>query len=375
MSEEITVTKTINNIKKTIQKQFIYINNPEEDILKAGGSLIVKISYDPKTIFHFLKFLFNKKYVDLDKEKGLFFVDDKTNWEFLLRTRRGYLRVYDWKGYSVSIGSVSADVSDDLKKDAISLKNIIESNITNFLEFKKIESKKTLQENPLYNFMHAFASLDMLFKFSLERNKKDNFGLIESLILLVSFIDTMLRYSILLTRINKRKSTEIDPDLLELFFQKGNEYMSERDIFRIAQKEVDFIKHDKPLFFKRANDLYDLRNRVVHRYAITNFQYIEIKDIISQYKDLRKVLSDLVSRLEREQADLKVGFITKEDLKPLSYTELTKRLDDVFETKVNPYKIIKTAPQREAIFSDKFENGVNPKFEYIFEKIMKNNNK
>lgn len=361
----------INEIKEIFKSNFVYINDFKKMPQKENWSVIEKIDKNPKMIFHFLEFLSEKKYIDLYKEKGIIFIDDKITWEFLLKTNYGFIRIYDWKGYNVSISTNSSN-NNELKEKVLLIKGIIEDNIDNFLEFRKIFSKNILEQRPLDNFMKAWISMELLFNFSLERYKKEDYGLLEGLILLVSLIDTILRYSILLTRINKRKTKKIDSDFPELFLQKDNHFLSERDIFKIAQEEVSFRGYSKKDFFKRVNELYDCRNKAVHRYAITNFQYIEIKNIINQYKDLKEILYKIVVKLEHKQVELGVGFLKKDELTPKSDKETIEMVENILETKMNPYKIVKKAPERESIFSDKFKNGINPKVEkFLAEKYKK----
>jgi len=370
MEENIFIK--IENIKKEIKDNFIYIDKLENCPERSGGSMVEKLNLSPNIVFHFIEFIFECKHVDLDALRGTIFIDDKVTWEFLLKTEFGYLTIHDWKGYNVSIASVGglgSEINKDLSNKAILLKRIIEENIDKFIDFRKNEAKKGLEERPLDNFMHAFVSLSFLLNLSLESNKKGT-GFMESLILHVSLIDTMLRYCILLTRINQRKSKKIDSDLPELFHQDGKKYLSERAIFDLAQKELDFLHHDKNLFFESVNQLYDERNKAVHRYAITNFQYSEIREILNKHLGLKDILSELIISLEKEQSELGVGFITKDDLN-LSDEDLDKEMKQIIETKIDPAIFTKKTPIREAMFSDKYKGGVNPKFKKIFKKFEK----
>ena len=370
---EEDIFNRITQIKKEVKDNFIYINNLEDCPTRSGGSMVQKLQLNPKTVFHFLEFIFECKHIDLDALRGTIFIDDKVTWEFLLKTESGYLRVYDWKGYNVSIGSVGGlgnEIDKDLSAKALLLKRIIEENIDRFIEFRKKEAKRNLEEWPLDNFMHAFISLNFLLEISLEANKKGRTGFIESLILYVSLIDTMLRYCILLTRINQRKSKKVDPDLPELFHQDGKKYLSERTIFDLAQKEVDFLIHDRDLFFEKVNSLYDERNKAVHRYAITNFQYSEIKDILQENLELKDILFELVVSLEKEQSELGVGFITKSDLAQ-SDEDSIEEMKRIIETKIDPSIFTKKTPVREAMFSDKYKSGVNPKLKKVMKKFKK----
>lgn len=369
---EENIFSQIEKIRKEIKDNFVYIDNLEDCPKRSGGSMVEKLNLNPGMVFHFLEFIFECEHVDLDALRGTLFVDDKVTWEFLLKTEFGYIRIYDWKGYSVSIGSVDGlgnSINENLSKKITLLKKIIEENIDKFIDFRKNEAKRDLEERPLDNFMHAFVSLNFLLEISLEANKKGRTGFIESLILYVSLIDTMLRYCILLTRINQRKSKKVDPDLPELFHQDGKKFLSERAIFDLAQKEVDFLKHNKSLFFETVNSLYDERNKAVHRYAITNFQYSEIKDILQKNLGLKDILFELVVSLEKEQSELGVGFITKSDL-ALSDEDSIEEMKKIIETKIDPAIFTKKTPVRESMFSGKYKGGINPKVKKVMKKIQ-----
>lgn len=372
--ENKTIFEEIDEVKKIVKENFVYINNVKDIPSTKGGSAAEKIYTNPTKVFHFLEFIFECSYIDLDKEQGYIFIDDKVSWEFLFKTDAGYIRVYDWKGYSVSLG-VAEDLNSNpgLRDKVNLLKRIIEDNLEKLSEFRKRESKKFLDEWPLDNFMQALASQHFLFNISLEANKK-GFGLLESLVLYVGLIDTMLRYSILLVRINKRKSKKIEPDLKELYCQKGAKYISEREIFTLAKKEVDFLNYDKEKFFADVNDLYDLRNKAVHRYAITNFQYSEVREALDQYIGLKNILSEVMIALEKEQVELGVGFLTKESLE-LPNEDAKKEILQSLERKVYPSVIIKETPKREAMFSDKYRAGIHPKLRKVFNKIRRTGKK
>lgn len=371
--ETLYTSTEIADLKKQFADNFIYINALKDQPEDTNGSMVAKIDKNPKRVFHFLEYISDCEYVDLDKEAGTIFVDDKVTWNFLFKTEYGYINVYDWKGYSVSISSVNkfgVETSSHLKEKVTLLKDLIEKNIDKIDSFKKTEAKMALEAHPLDNFMNALGSLYMLFNLAKETNKNTGLGYLETLILYVSLLDTMLRYSILLTRINQRMSKTIDADLLDLFYQGGKSYLSERAIFNLAVEEVDFLHHSKQDFFEKAHKLYDERNKAVHRFAITNFQYIEIKEVLEKYIGLESILSDIMMSLEEKQAELGVGFILKENLN-LSKEEWEKEMKYIAKTKINPSLITTKIPEREPMFSDKYKGGVNPKLKKVMKKYEK----
>ncbi|HVX01187.1 MAG TPA: hypothetical protein VHA52_12255, partial [Candidatus Babeliaceae bacterium] len=132
-----------------------------------GGSMLIKTKFHPELTFHFLEFMFNEKYIDIFKEAGYTFIDDKTRWDYYLKSPNGYIHIYDWKGYSVSIGSVSAELGTEdprAVEDANLLNDLIERSIGKFFEFRKANSKQYLNEYTFDNFMDAFVTLHLLFR-------------------------------------------------------------------------------------------------------------------------------------------------------------------------------------------------------------------
>ncbi|HYH16078.1 MAG TPA: hypothetical protein VD794_12690, partial [Flavisolibacter sp.] len=353
------------SIRSDLQAKFAYVESRADLPLLSGGSMLEKVFIDPHGVFYFLEFLLDIKYIDVIAESGMRFLDDKTTWEFFLMSENGFLRIYDWKGYSVSVGFVGsgslADVSEPLRKDAKHLAKLIEQYSNRFAGFRKAASRAELESDPFGNFIIAFTSLRYLFNLSLLENKS-NSGHLESLILLVSLIDTELRYIILLTRINQRKTKGIDEDLQELYQQTGNQkFITERGIFKIAEQEVDFSIHDKASFFERVNTLYDERNRAVHRYAITSYQYNQSKEAVMKYKNLIDILDEIVEKLEKRQVELKVGFLNPNSFMK-SESEMEAIMHKILETKVDPTALYHSAPTRVAIFSDEYTDGIHPAY-------------
>lgn len=364
------ILEELKSLRDEITQNFEVVDSVDQLPKKMGGGMLVKTDFDPELAFHFLEFIFNREYVDIFKKAGYTFIDDKTRWAYHLKGPNGYIRVYDWKGYSVSIGSMMGIDSKDSKvsEDAELLNSLIEKGIDKFFDYRKAETKDNLNNYTFDNFMNAFLTLHLLFKDSRKQNEKRE-GYLESLILLVSLIDTHLRYLILLTRINERKTSVIDTDFPILFHQDGDEYITERDVLALAKKEVTFKEGTKSIFFKRVNRLYDYRNRAIHRYAISNFQYAESRLIVDESEDLKDILLEMVVALEHEQVRLGVGFIKPEELEESSLSE--KELQKIIESKIDPSLILREFPDRESMFSDKFPGGVNPAFKDIMDDVLK----
>jgi len=360
-------------IRKKLQKRFAFVKTFDDLPKSLGGSALLHIEVSPKIAFHFLEFIFEVDYVDIMQEAGFRFLDDKTTWEYFLMSENGFLRIYDWKDYTVSVGSFGLSdkgTAKGLEKDAEYLKHLVEGNIEKFDDYRQAHYKKYLDQYPFDNFMNAFVSLGILLNESLEEFEV-NRGYLEALMLLVAMIDTELRYAILLTRINVRKTKKVDPDFRELFQQVDNSYITERGIFKLANREIEFPNYDKENFFKRANELYDIRNRAVHRYAITNFQYSESRDAVKKYLDLKDILYEIIVALEKEQVRLGVGFIKENELGWSSKIEKRQELGRVIASKIDSTMVLPRTSEREPMFSDKYPEGFHPSLKETMKEIKK----
>lgn len=370
---EPEILNELENIRDQLRDRFAFVESADDLPKPWGGSLIVHIDVNPEIAFHFLEFIFEVAYVDIMQEAGFRFIDDKTSWEYFVMSENGFFRVYDWKGYTVSIGSFGLNdkgTKEGLEKDAEYLKKLIEENIKKFGEYRKVYYKDRISQYPFDNFMDAFMSLTLLFRDSLAEIENTH-DYLEALILLVSLLDTQLRYSILLTRINVRKSKKIDDDFWDLFQQtEGGKFIPERGIYSLAEKEVSFPHYDIELFIKRINELYDIRNRAVHRFAITNFQYSESKIAVEAYRDLVDILFTMIEELEHEQVELGVGFLKQDDF-DLPEHKLRKEMIRAVSGKIDPNVLIPRTKERVPMFSDEYPDGYHPALKEVMETLKK----
>ncbi|HUS25976.1 MAG TPA: hypothetical protein VMY99_01345 [Nevskiaceae bacterium] len=370
---EPDLLKQLEEIRKQLRDRFAFVESADDLPKPWGGSGMLHIDVNPKVAFHFLEFIFDVAYTDIMIEAGFRFIDDKTTWEYFVMSENGFLRIYDWKGYTVSVGSFGLKdkgTEAALEKDAKYLKKLVEENLGKFDDYRQIQYKNHLDQYPFDNFMDAFVSLTLLFRDAMDELDNTH-DYLEALILLVALLDTQLRYSILLTRINIRKSKKIDPDFWELFQQsEGGKFITERGIYKLAEDEVEFPDYDKTLFFKRINELYDIRNRAVHRFAITNFQYSESRIAVEAYRDLVDVLFTIIKNLEHEQVKLGVGFIKKGEL-DLPEHEFRKEIIRAVGGKIDSKALIPRTKEREPMFSDAYPDGYHPSLKEFMEEMKK----
>lgn len=139
----------LESLRRQIRQRFAFVESADDLPKPWGGSGILHIDVNPKLAFHFLEFIFELSYVDILQEAGFSFVDDKTSWEYFLMSENGFLRIYDWKNYTVSVGSFGVSnegTKEGLEEDAQLLKELLEKNIDKFNEYKKAEYSKHLED-------------------------------------------------------------------------------------------------------------------------------------------------------------------------------------------------------------------------------------
>lgn len=172
-----------------------------------------------------------------------------------------------------------------------------------------------------HNFMTGFAAAVELDK----RAAKEG-CFVECVVLSAAVIDGTLRMGLILKH---QLDTNTNDLLDELLYQEEDEKgISEREIYRRALTKRIITKET----FDRLNSLYDLRNRVIHRYIISMITTKDVLDIACEYDSLKHEVSGHVAELEKEQIRLGVGMTvsgTSENLsETLEKVALSKHGDD-----------------------------------------------
>jgi len=148
----------------------------------------------------------------------------------------------------------------------------------------------------LEKFLHGCAAASELYS-----NAAKNGYFVEAICLAANLIDAQLRIGIILARQIQRKDRSIDAELL--FQSDSDRPIFEREVYSIAERESVISVE----FATELRNLYNDRNRVVHRYIITDITTEQVLDIgIADEKALEKVRS-AIWKLERMQIQLGVG--------------------------------------------------------------------
>ena len=130
---------------------------------------------------------------------------------------------------------------------------------------------------------------------------------VESVCLCASIIDAALRMGIILKHQLITRSSDLLPELL--YQGSSDTPISERGIYRRALDD-GVIDQDT---FSELNDLYSSRNRVVHRYIISEITTREVLDIALRYEQLKDRITRVVEILEGEQVRENVGMTVRKD--------------------------------------------------------------
>ena len=145
-------------------------------------------------------------------------------------------------------------------------------------------------------YMSSIATIIVLKNKAIERD-----SYIEYVVFSANHIDALLRLSIILTDQITNKNEYID---LKLLFQSDTDKaIMERTIYqKCLEKKI--INQG---LFDELERLYKERNKVIHRFIITDIRTEDIYDLAYEYQNLFEKINSLISRLEAEQKKIKIG--------------------------------------------------------------------
>lgn len=92
---------------------------------------------------------------------------------------------------------------------------------------------------------------------------------------------------------------------LDYLYQSENDKpLMEKKIYDKA-KEMNILSKEQ---YDKLYNLYDLRNKVVHRYIITDIKTMELRKIGYDYEQLCEEIRLVLADIETEQFEKKVGY-------------------------------------------------------------------
>lgn len=128
-----------------------------------------------------------------------------------------------------------------------------------------------------------------------------NKSFIETLMLTANEIDAYLRLAIVIKKQIDEKSDRID--LSFLFQAEDDAPIHERKIYKKAKDEMIIALET----FDKLEELYNERNRVVHRYVISDIKTVHLYKIVSDYILICRTVKEALIKLEELQFETKIG--------------------------------------------------------------------
>lgn len=172
-------------------------------------------------------------------------------------------------------------------------------------EFKIIETGVSIETINSYRFEMFLQGVGAaaLIQSKAVKNK----AFIEATCLLANQIDALLRIGIVLKNqlINGNNDIEIE----WIYQGLADKKKSEKDIYK---KALDLGIIDQTVYDELFK-LYDDRNRVIHRFIISEITLAEVEEIAYQYYKQQEAINKIIYDLEAEQITLGIGMTTTAD--------------------------------------------------------------
>jgi len=172
-------------------------------------------------------------------------------------------------------------------------------------EFKIIETGESIETINSYRFemfLQGVGAAALILSKAVK-----NKAFIEATCLLANQIDALLRIGIVLKNqlINGNNDIEIE----WIYQGLADKKKSEKDIYK---KALDLGIIDQTVYDELFK-LYDDRNRVIHRFIISEITLAEVEEIAYQYYKQQEAINKIIYDLEAEQITLGIGMTTTAD--------------------------------------------------------------
>ncbi|MEZ4968958.1 MAG: hypothetical protein R2814_04720 [Flavobacteriaceae bacterium] len=166
-------------------------------------------------------------------------------------------------------------------------------------EFKLIEEGKSIDAINSYRFdmfLQGVGATALILSKAIE-----NKAFIEATCLLANQIDALLRTGIVLKNQITNNNSEIEAEWI--YQGLTDKKKSEKDIYK---KALDLGIIDQSTF-DELYVLYDDRNRVIHRFIISEITLAEVEEIAFKYYQKQQAINKIIFGLESEQIKLNIG--------------------------------------------------------------------
>ncbi|WP_114821090.1 hypothetical protein [Chryseobacterium sp. KLBC 52] len=206
---------------------------------------------------------------------------------------------YSWEAVIGNKFLLCTYIYENEYKDSIELKTEIEKVLFCLSSIRIIvdtERESVLNSYRFNQFMTSYAaSVDLL------QRAYDNGSAIEITVLLSNQIDALLRLILILKIQLDNNSNTIDTTLI--YQQEDDKPVMEKQVYKMALQN-NIINKD---LFDKLYTLYDQRNKVIHRYIITDLLTKSVFHTAHQYSLIEKEIGKIVKEYEQKQYKAKIG--------------------------------------------------------------------
>lgn len=179
---------------------------------------------------------------------------------------------------------------------------VVYSSIASIYLIEDSERERILTSYRFEMFLQGIGATDLLLRKAIE-----NKAFFEATCLFGNQIDSLLRIGIIL-----KKQILNSNDLIErewIYQGSNDKKKSEKDIYKTALS-LDVITDT---VYKLLFNLYEDRNRVIHRFIISEITLAEVEQIAYQYYFLREDIKVTIDDIETEQLRLNVGMTINDE--------------------------------------------------------------
>jgi uncharacterized protein YutE (UPF0331/DUF86 family) len=190
-------------------------------------------------------------------------------------------------------------IYDSKKRENLKIKKEIEkakNTLKTILVIEEKYKKEVLESERFSKFMTSLgASID------LTNRAYKNGSSIELVVLLANQIDALLRLVLILKKQIDNSTDDIDTTLI--FQSETDKPIMEKTVYKMALDEGIITQQ----LYDKLFGLYNQRNKVIHRYIITDLLTKDVMKVSYEYGELEEKVGAIVRKYEQKQFKLKIG--------------------------------------------------------------------
>ncbi|MGY8911290.1 MAG: hypothetical protein ACKVIG_15735 [Flavobacteriales bacterium] len=190
--------------------------------------------------------------------------------------------------------------------------NIVRSVIKNFKLIEENKKDSTLNYYRFDMFLQGIGATSLILSKAVA-----NKAFIEATCILANQIDALLRIGIVLKNQINKNNRDIETEWI--YQGLKDKRKSEKDTYK-KSLELNILSQSD---YNKLFSLYDDRNRVIHRFVISEITLAEVEDIAYQYYQQQQNITKLIFDIESEQIRLGIGMTRIDE----SETDEKKDLD------------------------------------------------